>query len=136
MEVSFRIAGHLVLLSKLEDYLKYELSVAFPSLFPDLSIDPTLKATAGVLSEILSHDWQSQRQLLFMLPTMKLLHDNMVLSAARYLENKMVIEELSIPCRKCGDKKVSAASRQTRSADEQTTTFFACFGCGETWREG
>lgn len=126
MAVSFKIADRTVSFGGLEPYTQYELRAAFPSM--DLS---DLK-----LSDIVSRNWQSERQLLFMLPSMKKLHDNMVLSAAAYLENKLSLEESSIPCPGCGDKKVSMATKQVRSMDEPTTAFYACSGCGKRWQEG
>lgn len=126
MAVSFTIADRRIPLGELEPYIQYELKAAFPSMDP---IDPEL-------SKLMSGNWQSQRQLLFTLPSMKMLHDNMVLSAARYLENKLALEESSIPCPGCGDKKVSMTTKQIRSADEPTTAFYACSGCGKRWREG
>jgi len=116
----FIIDGKHVPFEDLGSYLKYELLTAFPE---------------RILPDYLDNRWGSERQLLFSLPSMKNLHDNMVLSAARYLENKLNLEESTTPCLKCGDKKVSMATKQVRSADEPTTAFYACAGCGFKWQE-
>ncbi|MCS7142876.1 MAG: transcription factor S [Aigarchaeota archaeon] len=40
-----------------------------------------------------------------------------------------------IQCPACGNREAYWWSVQTRSADEPTTQFFRCTGCGHTWRE-
>jgi DNA-directed RNA polymerase subunit M/transcription elongation factor TFIIS len=39
-----------------------------------------------------------------------------------------------LQCRKCKSWKTTYSERQTRSADEPTTKFCACFACGNRWR--
>lgn len=39
-----------------------------------------------------------------------------------------------LQCRKCKSWKTTYTERQTRSADEPTTKFCACFACGNRWR--
>lgn len=119
----FNIDGNFVRFEDLSTYTRYELLTAFPE-----------RTTANYF-DFINTSWKSERQLLFTLPSMKNLHDNMVLTAARYLENKLNLEESTTPCLKCGDKKVSMATKQVRSADEPTTAFYACAGCGFKWQE-
>jgi len=123
MTTVFNIAGTRVPFDRLEPYTKYELLTTFPN------------QTSPEYADFAEMRWKSQRQLIFMLPSMKNLHDNMVLSAARYLETKLSLEESTTPCKKCGDKKVSMITKQVRSADEPTTAFYACGGCGFRWQE-
>lgn len=44
------------------------------------------------------------------------------------------IEEGVLECRKCGSKKTFSFQRQTRSADEGSTTFAQCASCGQKWK--
>ena len=124
IKMSYIINDKTISEGNLSPYTKYELYIAQQTMSPEQ------------LQAMRDKKYSREREIVFSLPTMKKLHDNMVLSAATYLENKMVIDESTVPCKKCGDKKVMLSSRQTRSADEATTTFFACFGCGHKWREG
>jgi DNA-directed RNA polymerase subunit M/transcription elongation factor TFIIS len=44
------------------------------------------------------------------------------------------IEEGIFECKKCGSKKTSFYSLQTRSADEPMTNFITCLGCQNRWK--
>jgi DNA-directed RNA polymerase subunit M/transcription elongation factor TFIIS len=37
-------------------------------------------------------------------------------------------------CRRCGSRKITFYERQTRSADEGTSSFFTCLSCGNQWK--
>lgn len=52
-------------------------------------------------------------------------------------ENDVQDEEISdglFECRKCGSKKTTYYSLQTRSADEPMTNFITCVQCGNRWK--
>lgn len=52
-------------------------------------------------------------------------------------ENDVQDEEVSdglFECRKCGSKKTTYYSLQTRSADEPMTNFITCVQCGNRWK--
>lgn len=40
---------------------------------------------------------------------------------------------IAINCEKCGSGHAYFEQRQTRSADEASTLFFTCVGCGHKW---
>ncbi len=42
---------------------------------------------------------------------------------------------IKIDCEKCGHAEAVWWMLQTRSADEPTTQFYRCTGCGHTWRD-
>ena len=44
------------------------------------------------------------------------------------------IEEGVLQCYRCGSKKTISFQKQTRSADEGSTTFAQCVQCGKRWR--
>jgi len=50
-----------------------------------------------------------------------------------HLTNPLEIEEGVLEC-KCGSKRTISFQRQTRSADEGSTTFAQCVECGNRWR--
>jgi len=50
-----------------------------------------------------------------------------------YLVHPFDISEGLNECNKCGSKKTWSFSKQTRSADEPTTTFCKCVMCGNSW---
>ena len=37
-------------------------------------------------------------------------------------------------CRRCSSRKITFYERQTRSADEGTSSFFTCLSCGNQWK--
>jgi len=45
-----------------------------------------------------------------------------------------VLEEGFFQCPKCKKKHVTLTQKQTRSADEPMTCFFACLACGHRWK--
>jgi len=51
-----------------------------------------------------------------------------------FLMNPFEIEEGILECRKCNSKRTFSFQRQTRSADEGSTTFAQCADCGNKWR--
>jgi DNA-directed RNA polymerase subunit M/transcription elongation factor TFIIS len=51
----------------------------------------------------------------------------------QFLMNPFEIEEGVLEC-KCGSKRTISFQRQTRSADEGSTTFAQCVECGTKWR--
>jgi DNA-directed RNA polymerase subunit M/transcription elongation factor TFIIS len=51
----------------------------------------------------------------------------------QFLTNPFEIEEGVLEC-KCGSKRTISFQRQTRSADEGSTTFAQCVECGTRWR--
>lgn len=51
----------------------------------------------------------------------------------RFLTNPFEIEEGVLECH-CGSKRTISFQRQTRSADEGSTTFAQCVECGKRWR--
>jgi DNA-directed RNA polymerase subunit M/transcription elongation factor TFIIS len=50
-----------------------------------------------------------------------------------FITNPFEIEEGVLEC-KCGSKRTISFQRQTRSADEGSTTFAQCVECGNRWR--
>jgi DNA-directed RNA polymerase subunit M/transcription elongation factor TFIIS len=54
------------------------------------------------------------------------------------VERKEDVTEGEYTCRsgKCQSRKIARRIKQTRSADENATTFLRCTSCGERWREG
>lgn len=50
-----------------------------------------------------------------------------------FLENPFEIEEGVIECR-CGSKRVFSYSKQSRSADEPSTTYAECAECNAKWQ--
>ncbi len=50
-----------------------------------------------------------------------------------FILNPIEIEEGVLEC-KCGSKRTISFQRQTRSADEGSTTFAQCVECGAKWR--
>lgn len=50
-----------------------------------------------------------------------------------FLLKPLEIEEGVLECR-CGSKRTISYQRQTRSADEGSTTFARCVECGASWR--
>lgn len=51
----------------------------------------------------------------------------------QFISNPFEIEEGVLEC-KCGSKRTISFQRQTRSADEGSTTFAQCVECGTKWR--
>jgi DNA-directed RNA polymerase subunit M/transcription elongation factor TFIIS len=51
----------------------------------------------------------------------------------QFMTTPFEIEEGVLEC-KCGSKKTISFQRQTRSADEGSTTFAQCVECGSKWR--
>ncbi len=51
----------------------------------------------------------------------------------QFATNPFEIEEGVLEC-KCGSKRTISFQRQTRSADEGSTTFAHCVECGTRWR--
>ena len=51
----------------------------------------------------------------------------------QFLMNPFEIEEGVLEC-KCGSKRTISFQRQTRSADEGSTTFAQCVECGTRWK--
>lgn len=49
-------------------------------------------------------------------------------------EGKEALPTVAADCEKCGHKEAVWWMLQTRSADEPTTQFYRCTGCGHTWR--
>lgn len=49
-------------------------------------------------------------------------------------EEKVVTTSMYV-CFKCNQAKCTYFQRQTRSSDEQTTTFITCLNCGNHWRD-
>ena len=50
------------------------------------------------------------------------------------LLNPFQIEEGVLQCNHCGSKRTYSFERQTRSADEGSTTFATCAECLKSWR--
>ncbi len=53
-----------------------------------------------------------------------------------FMETPFEVEEGVIECLKCNGKYTFSYQRQTRSADEMSTTFSQCMTCGNKWRNG
>lgn len=51
----------------------------------------------------------------------------------QFMTSPFEIEEGVLEC-KCGSKRTISFQRQTRSADEGSTTFAQCIECGNKWR--
>ena len=51
-----------------------------------------------------------------------------------HLDDEMEIEEGVLECHKCGSFRTISYQRQTRSADEGSTTFARCVQCSHSWR--
>ena len=50
-------------------------------------------------------------------------------------EGKETLPTIKIDCSKCDHTEAVWWMLQTRSADEPTTQFYRCTGCGHTWRD-
>lgn len=50
------------------------------------------------------------------------------------IDNPFPVSESAEPCPRCNSTRTLTYSKQTRSADEGTTTFMFCGGCGKTSR--
>jgi len=50
----------------------------------------------------------------------------------KFIEHPFEVEEGVVTC-KCGCKKVFSYAKQTRGADEPTTTYASCTKCGASW---
>ena len=50
-------------------------------------------------------------------------------------EGKEMLPTIKIDCSKCDYGEAVWWMLQTRSADEPTTQFYRCTGCGHTWRD-
>ena len=75
-------------------------------------------------------------ELMFNLPvsTMKKARDNYQMNI-KLLKSKPEVRIDSVfPCLKCQSKNVISSEKQTRSADEPMTVFFACLNCGNNWK--
>jgi DNA-directed RNA polymerase subunit M/transcription elongation factor TFIIS len=48
--------------------------------------------------------------------------------------NPFEVEEGVLECSRCHSKRTISFQRQTRSADEMSTTFAQCVDCGKRWR--
>lgn len=51
-----------------------------------------------------------------------------------FMTTPFEIEEGVLECKKCNSKRTISFQRQTRSADEGSTTFAKCVECGNQWR--
>jgi DNA-directed RNA polymerase subunit M/transcription elongation factor TFIIS len=56
-----------------------------------------------------------------------------ILEEDNFITNPFEIEEGVLECR-CGSKRTISFQKQTRSADEGSTTFAQCVECGNRWR--
>jgi len=51
-----------------------------------------------------------------------------------FIENPFEVEEGVMACNKCMSKRVFSYSKQSRSADEPSTTYAECVVCGSKWQ--
>lgn len=51
-----------------------------------------------------------------------------------FIENPFEVEEGVVECNKCQSKRVFSYSKQSRSADEPSTTYAECVKCGSKWQ--
>ena len=50
-------------------------------------------------------------------------------------ESSITLNKTKVYCEKCGHPEAYFYIRQTRSADEPSTTFYRCCKCNHSWRE-
>ena len=63
------------------------------------------------------------------------LHLDIAIEKVQHEDFSDLVEEGEIVCRKCGSRKISKRSLQTRSGDEGATIFYHCVVCKSRWKQ-
>lgn len=63
------------------------------------------------------------------------LHRDIAIEKVQTEDFTDLVEEGEVVCRKCGSRKISKRSLQTRSGDEGATIFYHCVTCKTRWKQ-
>lgn len=63
------------------------------------------------------------------------LHRDIAIEKVQAEDFTDLVEEGEVVCRKCGSRKISKRSLQTRSGDEGATIFYHCVTCKSRWKQ-
>lgn len=63
------------------------------------------------------------------------LHKDIAIEKVQAEDFTDLVEEGEVVCRKCGSRKISKRSLQTRSGDEGATIFYHCVQCKSRWKQ-
>ena len=63
------------------------------------------------------------------------LHRDIAIEKVQAEDFTDLVEEGEVVCRKCGSRKISKRSLQTRSGDEGATIFYHCVECKSRWKQ-